>query len=311
MLGGCFGAGAPPAECVWDRMVATPKVDGLYMQTDPRQTWQTVVRGAVGNETSTTTLNWMASPGWTASSRPLSPTGVPSFEVVTVEPGAGKANATWAFEVTSGHAGCAEAERGSLTWDLAEPVVGSAAAPGQGVHVMTAGFLENGTLFYTNIPEVDSDLRWARTPWYAWEGDAALPVYVYSDDRAEQPAYWMAPSSQVPTAPPTGSPLDPILEETLTKGGATLDEGTGLGYFTTIRGFNEGLKGLSTTTTRVVRIAPEDAYTRPGYEEHDLYGEGVVFVIKVLDVVDAPCPASVRAGMVQVETPGQACTSVI
>jgi FKBP-type peptidyl-prolyl cis-trans isomerase 2 len=69
-------------------------------------------------------------------------------------------------------------------------------------------------------------------------------------------------------------------------------EGTipGLGYYTTIPGFNDALKGLSTNTVHVVRLAPEQAYTRSGNEKHPLYGDALVFYIKVVDVVDAPCP---------------------
>jgi hypothetical protein len=141
---------------------------------------------------------------------------------------------------------------------------------------MTAGFYENGTLFYTNIPEIHANPAWPRPSWYAWGGSNPLPVYVYDQDRTEKPAYW--------TASTTGTPA-----------GAPTNNATAWNYFTTIAGFNEALKGLSTNTVRVARLAPEEAYTRPGSESHPLYGAPLVFYIKVLEVVDFPCPSGVPA----------------
>lgn len=144
---------------------------------------------------------------------------------------------------------------------------GELATTGQGAHVYTAGFWTNGTLFYTNIAEVDSS-TWPRAGWYAFEGGEALPVYVYDKDRGEKPAYW----GQEHEIGPVGQRI-------------------GREYFTTIAGFNEALKGLSTATERVVVIPPEKAYTLPGNEEHPLYGDALVFYIRVVDVVDVPCDA--------------------
>jgi FKBP-type peptidyl-prolyl cis-trans isomerase 2 len=70
----------------------------------------------------------------------------------------------------------------------------------------------------------------------------------------------------------------------------------GLGYFTTITGFNEALKGLSTRTSRVVHVAAEDAYTLPGNEGHPLYGDDIVFLIQVEAVDDLPCGSTVSEG---------------
>lgn len=68
-------------------------------------------------------------------------------------------------------------------------------------------------------------------------------------------------------------------------------------YYTTIEGFNEALKGLSTTTARIVHVPPEKAYTRPGLENHPLYGDELVFYI-LLQVKSQPCfeefPASAK-----------------
>jgi hypothetical protein len=46
----------------------------------------------------------------------------------------------------------------------------------------------------------------------------------------------------------------------------------------------------------VTRIAPEDAYTQPGREDHPLYGDAIVFLIELADVVDAPCPTPPLVG---------------
>jgi hypothetical protein len=149
------------------------------------------------------------------------------------------------------------------------------------VHLYTAGFLEDGTLFYTNIKAIDHD-DWPRTPWYAWEGGEPLAVYVYDEDAGEEPAYWEDPQS--------GTPLHGTIP--------------GLGYSPTIAGFNDALKGLSTNTVRVVRLEPEEAYTHPGNEDHPLYGEPLVFYIKVETVVPLPCPMETAwlCGMASLET---------
>lgn len=293
-LAGCLDGQAPGrGACPRAGAVATPALDGKYMQTDPAQSWQTVVYAALGNGSTLSTAAWSATNGWKATARPAAPGADGHFEVVTVEPqGTGKGNATWAFEL-QGPAGC-DLEKGTVTWDLAAPEPGMSASPGQGVHVMTAGFLENGTLFYTNIPEVDTDPRWPHVPWYLWEGDLPLPVYVYDQDRHEMPDHWRsAHDTYWDEVGPTGSPADPILSQYTMKA----DETVGFGYLTTIRGFNDALKGLSTRTTHAVHVAPEDAYTRPGLEDHVLYGQAVVFYIKVLDVVDAPCPHETPTAM--------------
>ena len=273
----------------------TPWVDGSYLRTDRSGTWDTVVlQSGHGDH-----LEASAFPdGWTVTmeslsepaeptpptpptppevAEPVEPVGHPSaeadgpwakgggdgFSVLRVSPGPGKGR----LDLDYSYSRCDGPQAGTITWDLAAPVEGDRAEPGAGVHVYTAGFLEDGTLFYTNIKAIDHD-DWPRTDWYAWEGDEPLPVYVYDEDRAEQPVYWKDPQSGTPIA------------------------GTvpGLGYYTTIPGFNDALKGLSTHTVRVVRMEPEDGYTRAGNEDHPLYGEPLVFYIKAVDVVPLPCP---------------------
>lgn len=283
LLGGCTG---PSGDCPPAPVFATPVVDGKYMQTDPAQPWQTLVLAPADDGRQATRLSWTASGGGAAFGTPI--VAGSALHVVTVVPSDGHGNATMEYDVRPTEAGC-RSTPGSLAWDLAAPKAGRMAASGQGVHVMTAGFFENGTLFYTNIPEIDTDPNWPKPDWYAWEGDRPLPVYVYDRDRSEQPPQWKGSHALWTEAhKQTGpTPIDQEVDE------ATMDtdEGHGLGYFTTIPGFNAALKGLSTTTTHVVRMDPEDGYTRPGYEEHPLYGHALVFYIKVLDVVDAPCPA--------------------
>lgn len=105
-------------------------------------------------------------------------------------------------------------------------------------------------------------------------------MYVYDQAGSENPAYWTA-CAPVSTAPFTAN--------------------CAWNYFLTIEGFNEGLKGLSSTASRVVWMSPEKAYTREGAEEHPLYGDALIFYIEIVDVVDIPCPEPF--GMVACDLP--------
>lgn len=134
---------------------------------------------------------------------------------------------------------------------------GDAVSPGHGVEVYTAGFWTNGTLFYTNMHRVQFDDAIPHPDGGElgqWPGGEALPVYVYDGSRDEMPARY---------------------EEA--------------GYFTTIRGFNEALKGMVEGQSRVARLAPEDAYTRPDARDHALYGDELVFYIELVRIADVPC----------------------
>lgn len=268
-LSGCIAMDA--ADCEAATGPRTPAAGEAYMHTAPGQAWDTVVLQDGGAAPADASMG----AGWTVEAQRLSSAEGDNFSVLRVTPGEGPGRLDLAYS----HPAC-KGTWGTLSWDLAAPRSGKSAEPGQGVHAFTAGFLEDGTLFYTNIGAVDQ-ADWPRVEWYAWGGGDALPVYVYDEDRAEQPAQWKDPQAGTPA------------------------EGTvpGLGYFTTIPGFNEALKGLSTNTVRVVRMAPEDGYTRPGNEEHPLYGSALVFYIKLVDVVDLPCPASAPARLCQVPQP--------
>jgi hypothetical protein len=162
-----------------------------------------------------------------------------------------------------GYDECRPIAEQSGKWLLDPPAAGERVRSGKGAYVRTAGFWDNGTLFYTNIQEVQDDAAWPRAGWYTYNGSQPLPVYVYEVTPQERDILW---------GPPT-------------IGGVTLWT-----YYTTIPGFNEVLKTMSTNSVRVVRIAPEDAYTRPGNENHPLYGDALTFFIQVIDVVDVPCP---------------------
>lgn len=317
LASGCVGLPQPGCGDEAERAdLRTPWVDGGYLRTDPSGTWDTVVlqsgRGdrleaSVHPDGWAVTMESLSGQGEPVPPSPPAPdplgeagpsrsspshpdseaegawdkTGGEGFSALRVSPGPGKGRLDLAYSYDH----CEGVQAGTITWDLAEPREGDAAEPGQGVQVYTAGFLENGTLFYTNIKAIDHD-DWPRTDWYAWEGGEPLPVYVYEEDRSEEPPYWEDPQS--------GTPV----------------EGTvpGLGYYTTIPGFNAALKGLSTNTVRVVRMEPEEGYTRAGNEDHPLYGEPLVFYIKVADVVPLPCPMETAwvCGMAPSQTAGQA-----
>lgn len=263
-LAGCVAEAG--ARCDEPAVAAlTPWVGRDYLATDPEADWETVTLLRPLSPDDRVDLAARAGDGWTAAAEPLSET--PGLSLVRATPSgsaSGSVGVDWTLHRWS--ADCHAGAEGSLQWTLDPPTPGDSARPGQGVHVHTAGFWENGTLFYTNIEALHEDAAWPRASWYAWEGGDALPVYVYDQDRGEMPPLWN---------PTVGTPAD------------------GLGpwaYFTTIPGFNEALKGLSTHTTRVVRLEPEEAYTRPGNEGHPLYGDALVFYIKVDRVVDLPCP---------------------
>lgn len=161
---------------------------------------------------------------------------------------------------------------------LANPMPGAVAEPGKGVHVYTAGFWENGTIFYTNIAQLDRMQDWPRAGWYSFESGDALPVYVYDESSDEQPPYW-----------------DPFADTDLASQAPYQ-------YFPTIPGFNNALNGLSENTIRVTWMPPEQAYTREGNEDHPLYGDAILFWINIQRVVDYPCPNPIDA--LGCQTPG-------
>lgn len=130
-----------------------------------------------------------------------------------------------------------------ITWPV--QVVPAAAVVGPGDHVRTAtvGVWLNGTSFYTNIPDLLSDPDFpAGFPRDAY-GTDPLSIYVYDQDRTEQPA-------------------------------GSQDACIG----TTIPGYNALLKQQADGSTGVRLLRPEDAYTRDGNQDHFLYGDALVFL---------------------------------
>jgi len=280
VLAGCIAAPTEPACAVEDPWADGPRQHTLspnlerdwYLgQSDPRQPFDylTVLWDAPTGSTFTAGLE--TDPAWatqTTVHEGIGQNGTPGALVHhRFEPTGGSYKALDRTEITWPDAeGCAGGVELRWLGLFEKPQEGEQAQAGQGAHVLTAGFWENGTLFFTNMVTVDQ-APLPRAGWYEWGGAEPLPVYVYDQDSSERPALWN---------PTGGTPLQGI---------APLPA-----YSTTIPGFNEALKGLSTTTTRVVHVAPEDAYTRPGYEDHPLYGDAVVFLIKLVEVSDAPCP---------------------
>jgi hypothetical protein len=280
-LAGCLGVG--PDEVCSRPQVSLAWVPGdtqgagvLSEPTDPDQDWDALFSIQTTATVELNVATWPA--GWNLDAARLGSTNSSLYRArltPTRLPQAGAFNVEWA----STHDGeCYEMVRSSSV-TLAEPSPGSVASVGQGAMVYTAGFWENGTLFYTNMPDVDRSV-WPRAGWYAWEGGDALPVYVYGSSRDEEPAYWSA----CPPSPPS-------------------DGSCAWNYFTTIEGFNEALKGLSTNTARVVHIPPEKAYTLPGREDHPLYGDALVFYIRLVAVHDVPCGPDEPPALCQMPAP--------
>jgi len=154
-------------------------------------------------------------------------------------------------------------------------------AAGGGAMVEVAGFWTNGTLFYTNVEALHGSAL-PRASWYAWDDAGPLPVYVYDGSPAEQPAYWKGLQGTV------GRPGSPLDDEAWAATGG-VDAQAGIGYWPTIPGVNDALQGLPVGTSRVVFVQPADAYTRPGLEQHPLYGEELLFWLRVVAVHEWPC----------------------
>ncbi len=130
------------------------------------------------------------------------------------------------------------------------------------IRTWTVGVWVNGTSFYTNIESFNADPAFPAGYDRAGFGGGALPIYVYDEDRSEQPA---------------GS------KDTC--------------HFTTITGYNELLKTQVESVPGVRFLYPEEAYTVEGAEEHFLYGQPLIFLNLVTEVVrnvgptdDAPNP---------------------
>ncbi len=126
--------------------------------------------------------------------------------------------------------------------------------PGMHVQTRTVGLWVNGTSFYTNIPQMLQNASFPAGGNIDRQGALAdatpLPVYVYDQDRLEQP----------------DSSIDNC-------------------YFTTIPGYNALLKTQVTGVTGARFLTPAEGYTRAGNEAHLLYGDALVFLNVVTAVV--------------------------
>lgn len=147
-------------------------------------------------------------------------------------------------------------DAGLTRWSvgLAEPQAGDTVETGKGVLVHTVGLWTNGTSFYTNLDRFHEREDLPKGYLGEYGGGDPLKVYVYDESPDEMPRRY---------------------EEA--------------GYAVTIPGFNEALKGMSTTAPRTAYLTPEEGYTREGNEDHDLYGDALVFYIEAVEVVEEPC----------------------
>lgn len=136
-----------------------------------------------------------------------------------------------------------------LTWNITRVGPSMLAAPGDHVQTVTVGVWLNGTAFYSNAAGALQDPDFPHAPAWTSPSDDTTPlaVYVYDQDRDEQPA-------------------------------ASADRC----HFTTISGYNTLLKSQAVGSTNVAFLRPESAYTMPGYEEHPLYGAALVFLNTVV-----------------------------
>jgi FKBP-type peptidyl-prolyl cis-trans isomerase 2 len=212
------------------------------------------------------------------------------FGAIRLDPAVAEEGVVLNFRFEERDPDCAAQGGLSTNWGARGLTGSRAAEAGQGAHVWYAGFWENGTLFDTNLQDLDVS-AWPRAGWYEGGHWDPIPVYLYDQDRSEQPAHWKSAAGNVPARPTEADPADPYVDQAIAAATGAVDGTAGTGYFTTIKGFNEAVKGLPVGSRQVFRLAPEDAYTQPGREEHVLYGDALVFLVEVRDVVDVPCPA--------------------
>lgn len=137
----------------------------------------------------------------------------------------------------------------TATFDRNVTIQSASTGVSAGDHVQTAtvGLWLNGTSFYTNIADLNDDPDF---PAGYDRGDfdgAPLPVYVYDANSDEQP------DGSIDTC-----------------------------HFTTIKGYNALLKTQATDSTNARFLTPEEGYTRPGAEDHFLYGDALVFLNTVV-----------------------------
>lgn len=135
--------------------------------------------------------------------------------------------------------------------------------PGIGARVRTVGFYENGTIFYTNMEDV-------------WDNEVLPRVRLSEDPPAFEPlkVYVGGERGERPPEPYNRS-----------------------GYVPVIEGFDAALVGMRAGELKFTHIAPDEAYTRPGNEDHVLYGFALDFLIEVVSVDELPQEPSLLPGV--------------
>ncbi len=134
-------------------------------------------------------------------------------------------------------------ERASFNRTLTQPLREAGVNANDQVTTATVGVWTNGTSFYTNIRGLNEDPGFPAGYDRENFGGSDLRVYVYDEDTSEQPA-------------------------------GSRDRC----FSVTIPGYNDLLKSQAEGTSNVRFLAPEEAYTREGREDHDLYGDALVFM---------------------------------
>jgi hypothetical protein len=127
---------------------------------------------------------------------------------------------------------------------------GAEVTPTTLVQTTTVGLWTNGTSFYTNSAELLADPTFpAGGNVNRGEDTATLPIYVFDNDRSEQP----------------------------------LGNGDNC-YFTTISGYNALLDRQSEFSTGVSLIQPSQAYSIEGNEGHLLFGDPLIFLNTIVTI---------------------------
>lgn len=268
LFAGCLGIGSGDVEACPSPNVATlfppGGADGEMVARAPGEPAPTLywARNVLDANATLTARTWTdpeREAAWAAPddtpevTHALAPVAL-AFGALEASPADDAADVSVELRIASAEAACAPL--GVVEgYALAPPEEAPRAAAGMGVHVRTAGFWENGTSFYTNHGGVHARDDIPKGYLGEYGGDEPLKVYVYDQDPSEMPRRYQE-----------------------------------AGYAVTIRGFNEALKNIPQGGARVALLAPQDAYTAPGREEHPLYGDALVFWIEAVEVVDLPCP---------------------
>ena len=163
---------------------------------------------------------------------------------------------------------CDDRAGGLISDWAASATPGAGARPGQGVHVWYATFWENGTLLGTNLPDLDAVRGWPRAAAYEPVPLEPLRVHVHGGDAGSRPPGW------------TDADAGPAAY------GTPAELAAGSGYTSAVPGVDAALDGLAPGARLVLRLAPEEAFTRVGGEAHPLHGDALVVLLEVAQVVD-------------------------